>query len=79
MDRTAKMPAATTRDTVRRMLRMAEVTRLMGDMPRAAALADAAEKMWQGARESHAAEEAARKDKASNSNGAPTGLPRRCA
>ena len=53
MDQTAKAPEAT-HDAVRRMLRMAEVTRLMGDMPGAAALADAAEKLWQGTRASEA-------------------------
>lgn len=59
MDQTAPVPEAT-RETVRRMLRMAEVTRLMGDMPGAAALADAAEKLWLGARET-AAPQPARK------------------
>ena len=53
MDQTAKAPEAT-QEAVRRMLRMAEVTRLLGDMPGAAALTVAAEKLWQGARHGEA-------------------------
>lgn len=53
MDQTAKAPEAT-RDAVRRMLRMAEVTRLMGDMRGAAALTVAAEELWHGAHDDSA-------------------------